>query len=100
MKTRFDPYKNFKFRVKFEGRYVAGVSKAIPAATRADLEVSDYKLRLLGRIVNDARDRSVVRRTSRKNAVALFAGANGTGKTLAAEVIAAELGSHLYRVDL
>jgi phage tail-like protein len=25
--TRFDPYKNFKFRVKWEGRYVAGVSK-------------------------------------------------------------------------
>jgi phage tail-like protein len=24
---RFDPYKNFKFRVKFDGRYVAGVSK-------------------------------------------------------------------------
>src|SRR5262245_11679389 len=24
---RFDPYKNFKFRVKFGGRYVAGVSK-------------------------------------------------------------------------
>lgn len=25
---RFDPYKNFKFRVKWDGRYVAGVSKA------------------------------------------------------------------------
>jgi phage tail-like protein len=25
--TRFDPYKNFKFRVKSDGRYVAGVSK-------------------------------------------------------------------------
>lgn len=24
--TRFDPYKNFKFRVKWDGRYVAGVS--------------------------------------------------------------------------
>lgn len=24
---RFDPYKNFKFRVKWNGRYVAGVSK-------------------------------------------------------------------------
>jgi phage tail-like protein len=24
---RFDPYKNFKFRVKWEGRYVLGVSK-------------------------------------------------------------------------
>ncbi len=25
---RFDPYKNFKFRVKWDGRYVAGVCKA------------------------------------------------------------------------
>jgi phage tail-like protein len=27
---RFDPYKNFKFRVKWDGRYVAGVSKISP----------------------------------------------------------------------
>ena len=25
--TRFDPYKNFKFRVKWDGRYVAGFSR-------------------------------------------------------------------------
>ena len=25
--NRFDPYKNFKFKVKWDGRYVAGVSK-------------------------------------------------------------------------
>ena len=25
--SRFDPYKNFKFRVKWDGRFVAGVSK-------------------------------------------------------------------------
>jgi phage tail-like protein len=27
---RFDPYKNFKFRMKWDGRYVAGVSKVGP----------------------------------------------------------------------
>ena len=32
--------------------------------------------------------------------VALFCGPPGTGKTMAAQVIAAELGIHLYRVDL
>jgi len=32
--------------------------------------------------------------------VALFAGPSGTGKTLAAEVVAAELGLDLYKVDL
>src|SRR5437660_7133083 len=26
-KERFDPYKNFKFRVKWDGKYMAGVSK-------------------------------------------------------------------------
>ena len=30
---RFDPYKNFKFRLKWDGRYVAGVSK-VPALKR------------------------------------------------------------------
>ena len=27
---RFDPYKNFKFRLKWDGHYVAGVSKCSP----------------------------------------------------------------------
>jgi phage tail-like protein len=31
---RFDPYKNFKFRVKWDGQYVAGVSR-ISALTRS-----------------------------------------------------------------
>jgi hypothetical protein len=29
---RFDPYKNFKFRVKWDGRYVAGISHVSIAA--------------------------------------------------------------------
>jgi phage tail-like protein len=28
--SRFDPYKNMKFRVKWDGKYVAGVSKISP----------------------------------------------------------------------
>lgn len=28
--TRFDPYKNFKFRIKWDGKYVAGISKVSP----------------------------------------------------------------------
>ena len=31
--SRFDPYKNFKFRVKWDGRYVAGISR-ISSLTR------------------------------------------------------------------
>jgi len=34
---RFDPYKNFKFRVKWDGRYVAGVSKVSPLKRTAEV---------------------------------------------------------------
>jgi phage tail-like protein len=33
---RFDPYKNFKFRVKWDGKYVAGVSKVSPLVRRTE----------------------------------------------------------------
>ncbi len=36
---RLDPYKNFKFRVKWDGKYVAGVSK-ISALKRSTLPVT------------------------------------------------------------
>lgn len=36
----------------------------------------------------------------RKGARALFTGSSGTGKTLAAKILAAELGMDIYRVDL
>jgi phage tail-like protein len=35
--TRYDPYKNFKFRVKWDGRYVAGVSKVGAMKRTSDL---------------------------------------------------------------
>jgi phage tail-like protein len=38
---RFDPYKNFKFRVKWNGRYVAGVSKV--GALRRSTEVVEHR---------------------------------------------------------
>ena len=38
---RFDPYKNFKFRVKWDGRYVAGVSKA--GALKRTTEVVEHR---------------------------------------------------------
>lgn len=34
---RFDPYKNFKFRVKWDGKYVAGVSKISQLTRRAEV---------------------------------------------------------------
>jgi phage tail-like protein len=38
---RFDPYKNFKFRVKWDGRYVAGVSKV--SALKRSTEVVEFR---------------------------------------------------------
>ncbi len=34
---RFDPYKNFKFRIKWDGKYVAGLSKASPLKRSTEL---------------------------------------------------------------
>lgn len=39
--SRFDPYKNFKFRVKWDGRYVAGVSKV--SALKRTTEMVEHR---------------------------------------------------------
>jgi phage tail-like protein len=39
--NRFDPYKNFKFRVKWDGKYVAGVSKV--SALKRTTEVVKHR---------------------------------------------------------
>jgi phage tail-like protein len=39
--TRFDPYKNFKFRVKWDGQYVAGLSKM--SALKRTTEVVEHR---------------------------------------------------------
>ena len=38
---RFDPYKNFKFRVKWDGRYVAGISKV--GALKRSTEMVEHR---------------------------------------------------------
>jgi phage tail-like protein len=38
---RFDPYKNFKFRVKWDGKYVAGISKV--GALKRTTEVVNHR---------------------------------------------------------
>ena len=38
---RFDPYKNFKFRVKWDGRYVAGISKC--SSLKRTTEVVEHR---------------------------------------------------------
>jgi hypothetical protein len=79
-----------------------------PKATWDDLVLPDEAARLLRQIAGQARDRYAVyegwgyaRKTNRGLGInALFAGESGTGKTMAAEVIANELDLALYRIDL
>jgi hypothetical protein len=79
-----------------------------PKATWDDLVLSEESLNLLRQIVAHVRGRYIVyedwgyaRKLTRGLGIsALFAGESGTGKTMAAEVIANELQLALYRIDL
>jgi hypothetical protein len=88
---------------------VGGLAELIePKATWADLVLPAGQLQLLGDLARQVRHRSQVYDdwgfASRSNRglgiTALFAGESGTGKTMAAEVIAGDLGLDLYRIDL
>jgi hypothetical protein len=79
-----------------------------PRATWEDLVLSDESLRLLRQIAGQVQQRHKVyedwgfaRRMNRGLGLsALFTGQTGTGKTMAAEVIANDLQLNLYRIDL
>jgi hypothetical protein len=79
-----------------------------PVAGWEDLVLPADELTLLHHLVDQVRGRATVLRSwglaeriKRGSGVtALFAGASGTGKTLAAEVVAGELELDLYRIDL
>ena len=57
---RFDPYKNFKFRVKWDGRYVAGISKV--SALKRTTEVVRHRDELA---LREARRESSITNTPR-----------------------------------
>jgi hypothetical protein len=77
-------------------------------ATWDDIVLPDEELTLLRRIAGQVRQRSLVydewgfrAKMNRGLGInALFAGESGTGKTMAAEVIANDLRLNLYRIDL
>ncbi|MGW3405932.1 AAA family ATPase [Streptomyces zhihengii] len=79
-----------------------------PRADWGDLVLAERQARVLREIVAHVRQRPVVHQdwgfadTLRRGlgVTALFAGGSGTGKTLAAEVMARELGLDLFVVDL
>ena len=85
------------------------LAQRVPAkASWKDLVLPDPEVALLHQIAEQIHQRTLVyekwgfaNKMSRGLGVsALFAGDSGTGKTMAAEVIAAELRLNLYRIDL
>jgi hypothetical protein len=79
-----------------------------PVATWDDLILPGPEAELLHHLADQVRGRATVLRhwgfgqniTRGSGITALFAGQSGTGKSMAAEVLAAELGLALYRIDL
>jgi len=82
--------------------------KLVPRHSLADIVLPEDRLEQLRDIANCVRYRALVydlwgfeRRLSLGSGInALFAGPSGTGKTLAAEILAFELGLDLYQIDL
>jgi SpoVK/Ycf46/Vps4 family AAA+-type ATPase len=82
--------------------------KITPRRVWSDLVLPDDRLRHLREICNAMKFRSIVydqwgfdqKLSLGKGLNILFAGPSGTGKTLAAEIMAGELGLELYKIDL
>jgi AAA+ superfamily predicted ATPase len=89
-------------------RLSAHAQRIEPAATWADLVVPEAARQSLALLCAHARHRVTVYhdwkmskgRSVGLGTAAVFSGPSGTGKTFAAEVVAADLGVDLYRVDL
>ena len=88
---------------------LSGLARKITPRFRwDDIVLPQDQLAILREIVSSVRERPLVmdawgvgRKLASSNGVTiLFAGPPGTGKTMAAEVIASELGLDLYKIDL
>ena len=79
-----------------------------PASTWADIVVGEQQIRVLrelsaaaAHVLQVSEDQqSEIKSSPDRGIIALFTGAGGTGKTMAAEVLARDLHRELYRIDL
>jgi hypothetical protein len=90
-------------------RVLAGLATRVaPAASWGDLVLPDLQVGTLRQVALHVRQRELVtgrwgfaaKHPRGLGLTALFAGTSGTGKTMAAEVIAGDIGLDLYRIDL
>ena len=95
-------------RVHARPRLETLAERIVPSSTWSDLVLPETQLQTLRQLVSQSRHRMTVYEAwgfaakSRRGLgmSALFSGPSGTGKTLAAEVLANELKLDLYRIDL
>jgi len=79
-----------------------------PVSTWADIAVGEQQLRVLRELAASAvhvlqvfeDQQSEIKNLPDRGIIALFTGPSGTGKTMAAEVLARDLHLELYRIDL
>jgi hypothetical protein len=89
-------------------RLASLANKIVPRFQWEDIVLPEDQLALLREIINTVRGRPKVLDTwgvgrklaSSRGVTVLFSGPPGTGKTMAAEIIADELGLDLYKIDL
>jgi SpoVK/Ycf46/Vps4 family AAA+-type ATPase len=95
-------------RGQFRHRLAQLADRIVPARTWEDLVLADEPFSLIKEACNRFQHRETVyerwgfgrKLPYGKGLSMLFSGPPGTGKTMAAEVIAGELGLELYRIDL
>jgi hypothetical protein len=89
--------------------HLAGLArKIVPRYTWQDIILPPDQLEILKEIINTVQARPLVltewglgqKLVASSGVTVLFAGPPGTGKTMAAEIIAGELGLDLYKIDL